>query len=68
MRLCDKDIKKYLDEGKISIEPRPSDDCISGLTVDVSLGNKFRIFNDHGAPYINLSGREKKKFLLNLIK
>ncbi|HIF9226873.1 TPA: dCTP deaminase [Photobacterium damselae] len=60
MRLCDKDIKKYLDEGKISIEPRPSDDCISGLTVDVTLGNKFRIFNDHGAPYIDLSGRKEE--------
>lgn len=30
------------------------------MTVDVSLGNKFRIFNDHGAPYIDLSGRKEE--------
>ena len=59
MRLCDRDIRAYLDEGKISIEPRPSDDCISGLTIDVSLGNNFRVFNDHGAPFIDLSGKKE---------
>ena len=59
MRLCDRDIKAYLDDGKISIEPRPSDDCISGLTIDVSLGNNFRVFNDHGAPFIDLSGKKE---------
>ncbi|STY61246.1 Uncharacterised protein [Mannheimia haemolytica] len=26
MRLCDTDIKRYLDEGIIAITPRPSDD------------------------------------------
>lgn len=60
MRLCDKDIKTYLNEGKIAIEPSPSEDAISGLTVDVSLGNKFRVFNDHGAPYIDLSGPKEE--------
>ncbi|NAX48609.1 dCTP deaminase [Photobacterium halotolerans] len=59
MRLCDKDIKAYLDEGKISIEPRPSNDVISGLTIDVTLGNNFRIFTDHGAPFIDLSGKKE---------
>jgi dCTP deaminase len=56
MRLCDSDIIKYLDEGKIVISPRPSDDFISGITVDLTLGNKFRVFQDHAAPYIDLSG------------
>ncbi|MCG7495953.1 dCTP deaminase [Vibrio sp. Of7-15] len=60
MRLCDKDIKTYLNEGKIAIEPSPSEEAISGLTVDVSLGNKFRVFNDHGAPYIDLSGPKEE--------
>jgi dCTP deaminase len=59
MRLCDRDIKTYLDEGKILIEPRPSNDSISGLTVDVSLGNKFRVFTDHSAPFIDLSGKKE---------
>lgn len=60
MRLCDKHIKEYLDAGIISMVPRPSDDAISGVTADVSLGNKFRVFNDHGAPYIDLSGPKEQ--------
>lgn len=56
MRLCDRDIKQALAEGRISISPQPDEDAISGLTVDVRLGSKFRVFNDHSAPYIDLSG------------
>jgi len=56
MRLCDRDIKKYLDEGIISLDPRPSDDVISGLTIDVRLGHEFRTFKDYVASYIDLSG------------
>jgi len=56
MRLCDKDIKKYLANGEIKISPSPSENNISGVTVDVRLGNKFRVFVEHQAPYIDLSG------------
>lgn len=56
MRLCDTDILKYLNEGKIVIEPRPADDLVSGVSVDVTLGNEFRVFNDHTAAFIDLSG------------
>lgn len=56
MRLCDKDIKKYLANGDIEIVPAPKQNSISGLTVDVRLGSKFRVFEDHQAPYIDLSG------------
>lgn len=56
MRLCDKDIKKYLASGDIVISPAPPEANISGVTVDVRLGNKFRVFEDHQAPYIDLSG------------
>ncbi|WP_086982940.1 dCTP deaminase [Vibrio aphrogenes] len=58
MRLCDRDIKKYLEAGKIAISPTPSEESISGLTVDVRLGHQFRVFNDHSAPYIDLSGKK----------
>lgn len=57
MRLCDSDIIKYLDQGIIGISPPPTADMISGLTVDIRLGNKFRVFQDHAAPYIDLSGK-----------
>jgi dCTP deaminase len=56
MRLCDRDIERYLAEGKISIEPAPDKDMISGVSVDIRLGNKFRVFQAHAAPYIDLSG------------
>lgn len=60
MRLCDSDIIKHLDENKISIEPRPDNERISGITVDLTLGNKFRVFQDHAAPYIDLSGPKEQ--------
>lgn len=56
MRLSDRDIIQYINDGRIIIEPSPAVDTISGVTVDVSLGNKFRVFQDHFAPYIDLSG------------
>ncbi len=56
MRLCDQDIENYLDTGKIVIEPRPEPGRISGVSVDLTLGNSFRVFNDHAAPYVDLSG------------
>lgn len=56
MRLCDSDIERYLDEGRIGITPRPENDKINGATIDVRLGNSFRVFREHSAPYIDLSG------------
>jgi dCTP deaminase len=56
MRLCDKDIVQYLNDGLIKIEPSPVHEQISGVTVDVKLGSKFRVFQAHAAPYIDLSG------------
>ena len=56
MRLCDRDIYQHQQDGKIKIDPTPSYDQISGVTVDIRLGNKFRVFEDHQAPFIDLSG------------
>ena len=56
MRLCDRDIEAWLDDGRLSINPRPPIERINGATVDVRLGNKFRIFSGHTAAYIDLSG------------
>ncbi len=56
MRLCDRDIEAWLDEGKLEITPRPPQERISGATVDVRLGNQFRVFLGHTAAYIDLSG------------
>ncbi len=56
MRLCDRDIIQWLDEGKLVIEPRPPVEQINGATADVRLGNQFRVFQGHTAAYIDLSG------------
>ncbi|ATN01258.1 MULTISPECIES: dCTP deaminase [Proteus] len=56
MRLCDRDIIQWLDEGKLVIEPRPPIERINGATADVCLGNQFRVFQGHTAAYIDLSG------------
>ncbi len=56
MRLCDKDIEKSIAQGQIVITPTPDSSMISGVSVDIRLGNEFRVFKDHTAPYIDLSG------------
>ncbi len=56
MRLTDIEIEQCLDDASIVIEPRPAQDAISGVSVDVKLGNQFRVFKDHTAPFIDLSG------------
>ena len=56
MRLTDIEIEQCLDDGTIVIEPRPTIDAISGVSVDVRLGGQFRVFKDHTAPFIDLSG------------
>lgn len=56
MKLSDRDIIQHLKIGKISITPPPSQDKIKGISVDLRLDNRFRVFNDHTAPYIDLSG------------
>ncbi|KPH58260.1 deoxycytidine triphosphate deaminase [Pseudoalteromonas porphyrae] len=56
MRLSDTHIKEYIAQQRIIIEPSPTDDMISGVTADLRLGNKFRVFQDHTAAYVDLSG------------
>ena len=46
MRLCDKDIEQYLDDELIIITPKPDSSMISGVSVDIRLGNEFRVFQD----------------------
>lgn len=67
MRLCDTHIEEYLDSGKLVITPRPAQSAISGVSVDIRLGNEFRVFNEHTMPYIDLSG-EKEEVAASLEK
>lgn len=56
MRLCDSDIIAALNQNHIRIEPRPDDHVISGVSIDLRLGHRFRVFSSHTIPYIDLSG------------
>lgn len=56
MKLCDRDIEYWLNDGTLIIYPRPPIDRINGATVDITLGNQFRVFNGHTAAFIDLSG------------
>lgn len=60
MRLCDKDIEESIRQGQIEISPTPDSSMISGVSVDIRLGNEFRVFQDHTAPYIDLSGPKEE--------
>jgi len=60
MRLSDRDIIAALNEGRILIEPRPEDRVVSGVSVDLCLGHRFRVFSSHTIPYIDLSGSREQ--------
>jgi len=68
MRLCDKDIEQLIEQEKIVISPKPDESMISGVSVDIRLGHEFRVFQDHTAPYIDLSGpREEVQKAMNSV-
>ncbi len=57
MRLCDRDIEQALDHGRIRIDPRPDPQRITGVSVDLRLGNRFQVFNhDHTLIFRNKAG------------
>jgi len=60
MRLSDQHIIEALNEGRIGVEPRPEDDSISGVSVDLHLGDRFRVFSSHTTPHIDLSGTREE--------
>ena len=60
MRLCDRDIIAALEEERIRIVPRPDDRVISGVSVDLRLGHRFRVFSSHTIAYIDLSGSREQ--------
>jgi len=60
MRLSDRDIIAALNAGRIGIDPRPEDRVVSGVSVDLCLGHRFRVFSSHTIPYIDLSGSREQ--------
>lgn len=68
MTLSDQDIEAKLQSGELVIDPLPSVERISGISVDLRLNNKFRVFADYTAPYIDLSGpRQEVETLIDKV-
>jgi len=54
MILSDKDIRKYISEGKIKITPSPNFKVqLGSCSIDFHLGHTFKIFNHSKYPYID---------------
>jgi dCTP deaminase len=57
MILSDRDIKKALKSGRIKIKPEPDLEVqLGSCSIDMHLGNKFRVFKSSNYPYIDLKG------------
>ena len=56
MRLSDADIEKKIASGEISIDPPPPADAIAGISVDLRLDHRFRVFSNNSATHLDLSG------------
>lgn len=56
MRLSDGDIEQRLADGSIVIEPAPGLDAIAGISVDLRLDHRFRVFNNNSVTHLDLSG------------
>ena len=65
MILSDRDIKRYIEEGKIKITPKPNfDDQLGPCSLDLHLGNVFKIFKPTQYPYLDLKRKEDfEKFM-----
>lgn len=58
MILSDRDIKKYIKEGKIKITPKPNfKDQLGPCSLDLKLGNSFKTFKPTQYPYLDLKRR-----------
>ncbi len=55
MILSDKDIKDYIQKGKIKVSPAPDFEAQLGpCSLDLRLGNSFKVFKQSRYPYIDL--------------
>lgn len=54
MILSDKDIKKYIKEGKIKVNPKPNfEEQLGPCSLDLHLGNIFKTFKPTQYPYLD---------------
>ena len=54
MKLSDVDVIEWLRQGEIRIDPAPTPECFGSFSIDLRLGNTFRVFDHSGIPYLDL--------------
>ncbi|WP_413206658.1 dCTP deaminase [Rhodospirillum sp. A1_3_36] len=55
MKLSNEDICAHMADGKIAFEPPPTEDQIGAMSVDLQLGNAFRVFLPGKASHVDLA-------------
>jgi dCTP deaminase len=55
MKLSNVDIRRHIDEGLLAFDPPPTDDQIGAMSVDLQLGNAFRVFLPGKASHVDLA-------------
>jgi dCTP deaminase len=70
MILSDRDIKKHIEEGKIKIIPEPNfSKQLGPCSLDLHLGDVFKIFNHTEHPFIDLKDQQTPvESMMNTIK
>lgn len=67
MRLNDRDIIEAMQKGDIKISPEPNESSVSEISVDLKLGNEFRVFQSYNVPCIDL-GNSKEDMIETLLQ
>ncbi len=69
MVLSDRDIKRYLKQGKIKLTPPPDATQLGPCSIDLRLGNTFKVFEHGSVPYIDIFDENtSSKDIMNEIK
>jgi dCTP deaminase len=55
MKLSDVDIRKAIAAGQLAIDPLPEEDHFGSFSVDLRLGNQFRVFDHSQHPFVDLA-------------
>jgi dCTP deaminase len=69
MILSDREIKKYIEIGKIKIIPKINlKEQLSSASLDLRLGNEFRLFEDTKYPFIDIKDPKTFQNITRLVK
>jgi len=68
MILSDRDIKKYIQEGKIKIEPAPNfEEQLGPCALDLHLGNNFKMFKPSNYAFIDVKNNHNGELMEEVI-